>query len=80
MAIDRTAPLPPVPTPRLDQLVQAIGPLAAKLGVVGLVIVGVDPTTHRAKVYGAPEAIQALRGLVAEKFGLFDGGETGWGD
>jgi hypothetical protein len=78
MPTDRTAAAPPVPTPRLDQLVVEIGKLAVKFGVPALVIAGVDPSTRRAKVYGAPEVIQGLRGIVAEKFGLFDGGETGW--
>jgi hypothetical protein len=77
--IDRTAPPPPLPTPHLDQLVQEIGKLAVKFGVPGIVIVGLDPRTLNAKVYGDPKAIQALRGIVAEKFGLFDGGETSWG-
>lgn len=75
---DRTAPPPPVLTPRLDQLVQEISKIAMRYGTPGLVIAGVDPTTRQARVYGSPEAIAALRGVVAEKFQLFDGGETSW--
>lgn len=65
-------------TPRLDQLVQEIGKIAQRFGVPGLVIAGLDPTTKETRVYGSPEAIAATRGAVAEKYGLYDGGETSW--
>lgn len=64
----------PSNTPKLDALVQDIGKAAMKHGVPGLVIVGVDPSTNIAKVYGAPQAITALRKIVAEKFGLVEHG------
>jgi len=78
MAIDRTAPVPPANTPTLDALVQQIMPIAMKLGIPMLVIVGVDPQTNEMKLFGSQEARTALRTLVAEKFGLFDGGEAAW--
>lgn len=67
-----------VQTPTLDLLVQAIGPIAQKLGISQLVVVGVDPRTGHKRVYGAPETLMAVRDVVAEKFGLADVGETGW--
>lgn len=78
MAIDRTVPPPPANTPRLDALVQEIMPIALKHGIPMLVIVGVDPTTGEAKLYGSQEAREATRSLVAAKFGLADVAEAEW--
>jgi hypothetical protein len=75
---DRLAGPPPANTPTVDVLVQQIGPLAQKLGVVSLIIIGRDPRTNEAKLYGSPAAIADLRSLIADKCQLFDGGETGW--
>lgn len=52
--------------------------LAKKHRVTTLVIAGVDPPTQQHKLYGDANSIAVLRGVVAEKMGLFDGGETGW--
>ena len=78
MAIDRTAPVPPATTPTLDAFVQQIMPIAVKLGIPMLVIVGVDPQTGEMKLYGSQEARTATRTLVAEKFLLADVGEAAW--
>lgn len=68
----------PVPTPALDAFIRDLTALAQKHRVNTLVIAGVDPQTQLHKLYGSPDAIAALRGIVAEKMGLFDGGETSW--
>lgn len=78
MAVDRTAPPPPPNVPTLDLLVKQIGPIAKQLHVLSLVIVARDPETGEAQLYGGPEARDDLRVLVAERFGLYDGGETSW--
>lgn len=75
---NRLQPPPPVPTPALDAFINALMALAQRHRVTTLVIAGVDPSNGQQKLYGSNDAIVALRGLVAEKMGLFDGGETSW--
>lgn len=78
MPIDRTAPQPAVPTPTLDTFAAQVGALAQKMGIPSLVIMARDPRTKTAKFYASSVAKDDLRPLAAEKFELFDGGETGW--
>jgi len=77
---DRLAPPPPVSAPMLDALVQQIGALAQKMGVVEIIIVGRDPRTKGVKLYGDPKlnSDPDIRTVVADKLGLFDSGETSW--
>ena len=67
-----------VPTPALDAFIRDLTALAKKHRVTTLVIAGVDPPTQQHKLYGDPNSIATLRGIVAEKMGVFDGGETEW--
>ena len=55
----------------------AIKPLALKLGIRQLAIVGKDPTTGAMRLYGDKNDLE-LRTIVAVKFDMQDGGETGW--
>lgn len=75
---NRLQPPPPPPTPALDAFIRDLAALAKKHRVTTLVIAGVDPPTQQSRLYGDPNSIAVLRGIVAEKMGLFDGGETGW--
>lgn len=68
----------PVATPALDAFIRDLTVLAKKHRVATLVIAGVDPQTQTHRLYGDPNSIAVLRGIVAEKMGLFDGGETSW--
>lgn len=77
MATNRQPP-PPVQTPALDNFIKALAALAKQHRVATIVIAAVDPQTQAHKLYGDPDSIAALRGIVAEKMGLFDGGETSW--
>lgn len=78
MATNRLQPPSPVATPALDAFIRDLAVLAKKHRVTTLVIAGVDPPTQQHKLYGDANSIAVLRGVVAEKMGLFDGGETGW--
>lgn len=77
---DRTAPVPPVQAPTLDMLVGKIAALAQQAGVPELIIIGRDPRTRGVKLYGNPElnSNHDFREVVAQKFGMFDSGETAW--
>lgn len=68
----------PVSTPALDAFIKDLAALAQRHRVNTIVIAAVDPPTQTHRLYGSPDSIAALRGIVAEKMGLFDGGETSW--
>lgn len=74
----RLQPPPPVPTPVLDAFIRDLMAVAVRHKVNTLVIAAVDPQTGRQKLYGAPDAMAALRGLIATKFDLQDVAETEW--
>lgn len=75
----RTLPTPIPPSPGAQAFLNAVGALAQKYNVKTLVITLIDPGDGRQKLFGAPQALNDLRDVTAEKFGLFDGGDTGWG-
>ena len=78
MANNRLQPPPQAATPTLDAFIRDLTVLAKKYRVTTLVIAGVDPPTQQHRLYGDANSIAALRSIVADKMGLFDGGETSW--
>lgn len=73
-------PPPTSPTPALDAFIRDLMAVAVRHKVNGLVIAAVDPQTRQQRLYGSPEAMASLRGLIASKFDLQDFAETGWPD
>lgn len=71
-------PSPQVPAPYLDKFVAELRALAQKYRINVLAVAGVDPSTNAQRVYVAKEHIPVLADVVAERFGLFNGGETEW--
>lgn len=69
---------PPPPAPYLDQFVAELRALAQKYRISVLAVAGVDPSTNAQRVYVAREHIPILQEVIAERFGLFNGGETEW--
>jgi hypothetical protein len=69
----------PTNTPVLDQLVAAIAPVAKKLNIPMLVIIGRDPTTGEVRLYGSEAAIGATKSVVEDKYG-FGIPDTAWND
>ena len=68
----------PVPTPALDAFIRDLTVLAKKHRVTTLVIAGVDPQTQQHRLYGDPNSIAVLRGIVAAKMELSEGNEVEW--
>ncbi len=69
---------PPPPAPTLDALTPQLGALVQKSGVTSFVILARDPKTGNTRCFASNGAMDDLRDLAAEKFGLSDGSETAW--
>jgi hypothetical protein len=68
----------PVQAPTVDAYIAHCSVLAQKMGITTVVIVAQDPGTKGIRVAATKGAMDAVRGPVADKFGLSDGGETEW--
>lgn len=68
----------PVPAPTVDVYIAQCSALAQKMGIAVVVIVAKDPATEAVRIAATKGAMDAVRGPVADKFGLIDGGDTAW--
>jgi hypothetical protein len=72
-------PAPPLaPAPTLDRLTPQLGQFVQQAGVQMFVILARDPQTGNTRVLASNGAMDDLRDLAAEKFGLSDGSDTAW--
>lgn len=60
------------PTPILDRFYAQAGALAKQSGIQTLVMVAQDPQTGAITLVASPNAMEAVKDLVAAKFGLTD--------
>jgi len=72
------APVPVVHSPTLTKFRDLCAQAAQQLGIRHLVVAARDPVSGETHFFATMGAKEELRGVVAEKCGLSDVGETAW--
>lgn len=72
------AAAPIVQSPTLNRFRDLCAQAAQSLGIRSLIVAARDPVSGETQFFATSGAKEELRGVVAEKCGLADAGETAW--